>query len=342
MVVLIPAIKITDGLVSFVQDLKNQHFTNILIFTNEEEKNEHYNVLVDDCDAGIFTYKKDSNQLKERVDVILEEYPHAEAAIVADAMGLYSVQDVEIIAQALANAPDEVIIGQRRLDRSADAKKPSIGNRLFEAVFHQLEEKIATESHTSLRAFSTENLKAMLEGIEADDAHSNNPFLVAKKIGISFKVVPIYTDAQKSDERTYTSRIIDLVKVYKTFFKFTASSLFSTVIDLGLFTILIYVFRSLFPTGYIMVSTIIARIVSVVVNYTINNKLVFKRKKQKRGAFIRYVSLAIAEMFGSGLLVTFLVENFIRYETLTKVAVDGSLFFVGFLIQRKFVFTDDE
>ena len=77
MVVLIPASELTDELVSFVQDLKKQHFQNILIFTNTEEKNEHYNVLVDNSDATIYTYKRDSHQLKERLDVILGEYQHA-------------------------------------------------------------------------------------------------------------------------------------------------------------------------------------------------------------------------------------------------------------------------
>lgn len=341
-VVLIPGNELTSELVSFVEDLKKQHFTNILIYTNREEKNEKYDILVNQHEAVIYTYKKNSNQLKERVDVILGKYPRAEAAIIADARGMYSAQDVEIIGQALATASDELILGVRQMKRAADAKRPNIWNRLIESIFHQLEKKISTESKTSLRAFSTENLKAMLEWIEADINNERNPLVVAKKIGMPFKMVPIYTDAVEVEERSYTSRIIDLVKVYKTFIKFTASSLFSTVVDLGLFTILIYIFRSAFPSGYIMVSTILARIVSIVVNYTINNKLVFKRKKQKEGSFVRYITLAIADMLISGFVVTLLVENLIPYETFTKVLVDGSLFFVGFLIQRKFVFTDDD
>lgn len=337
-VILIPTIELSDNLVSLAEDLITNDFKNILIFTKTEDKNENYKILVDKFKIDIFTYENEMNPLKTRVDVILGKYPDSKGTIVADAAGLYSVGDIEVIASALARTPSELILGVRRLKRDAGARRPSVGNRLIEAVFNKLEDKISIESDTSLRAFSTKNLKILLENVEEE----TSALAVAKQSGIPFKTVPIYTDAAQEEERSYFSRIMDLIKVYKTFFKFTASSLFSTIIDLGLFTLFVYLLRSTFPTSYIMVATILARIVSVVVNYTINNKLVFKRKKQKDGSFARYITLAIADMLVSGYIVTLLVENLIRYETLTKVLVDGSLFFVGFLIQRKFIFTDDE
>ena len=337
-VVLIPGNELTSELVLFVEDLIANDFKNILIFTETEDKNENYKLLVDQFKIDIFTYENEENSLKTRVDVILGKYPDAKGTIVADAAGLYSVGDIEVIASALAHTPSELILGVRRLKRDAGADRPSIGNRLIEAVFNKLEDKISIESDTSLRAFSTENLKVLLENVEEE----TSALAVAKQSGIPFKTVPIYTDATREEERSYFSRIMDLIKVYKTFFKFTASSLFSTVIDLGLFTLFVYLLRTTFPTSYIMVATILARIVSVIINYIINSKLVFKKEKEKGKTFARFLILAVVTVLASGYIVTVLVKTLKGYETLTKILVDSSLFLAGFHFQKKFIFIEDE
>lgn len=338
LVILIPTIELSDNLVSLAEDLIAKDFKNILIFTEKEAENENYKILVDQFKIDIFTYENEVNPLKTRVDVILGKYPDAKGTIVADAAGLYSVGDIEVIASALAHTPSELILGVRRLKRDAGASRPSLGNRLIESVFNRLEDKISIESDTSLRAFSTENLKILLENVEEE----TSALAVAKKSEIPFKTVPIYTDAAREEERTYFSRIMDLIKVYKTFFKFTASSLFSTIIDLGLFTLFVYLLRTTFPMSYIMVATILARIFSVIINYIINSKLVFKKEKEKGKTFARFLIFAIISVLASGYIVTVLVKILKGYETLTKILVDTSLFLAGFHFQKKFVFIEDE
>lgn len=338
LVILIPTIELSDNLVSLAEDLIANDFKNILIFTDTIDKNKNYNILSDQLKIDIFTYENEVNPLKNRVDVILGKYPDAKGTIVADAAGLYSVGDIEVIASALARTPSELILGVRRLKRDAGASRPSLGNRLIDSVFNRLEDKISIESDTSLRAFSTENLKILLENVEEE----TSALAVAKKSEIPFKTVPIYTDAAREEERTYFSRIMDLIKVYKTFFKFTASSLFSTIIDLGLFTLFVYLLRTTFPMSYIMVATILARIFSVIINYIINSKLVFKKEKEKGKTFARFLIFAIVSVLASGYIVTVLVKILKGYETLTKILVDSSLFLAGFHFQKKFVFIEDE
>lgn len=121
------------------------------------------------------------------------------------------------------------------------------------------------------------------------------------------------------------------------FVKFTASSLAGTVVDLGLFWVLTYFLRGR-VTGYIMISTIIARIFAILVNYNLNAKLVFKDNDERKLPFAKYMTLAVIDMFGSGLLVSWLYSIIGWNETIIKIVVDASLFFVDYWAQKKYIF----
>lgn len=121
------------------------------------------------------------------------------------------------------------------------------------------------------------------------------------------------------------------------FVKFTASSLAGTVVDLGLFWVLTYFLRGQ-VTGYIMISTIIARIFAILVNYNLNAKLVFKDNDERKLPFAKYMTLAVIDMFGSGLLVSWLYSIIGWNETIIKIVVDASLFFVDYWAQKKYIF----
>lgn len=122
------------------------------------------------------------------------------------------------------------------------------------------------------------------------------------------------------------------------FIKFSMSSLGSTVVDLGLFALLVFLLRDVTPEHYILISTVIARVVSVIVNYNINAKLVFKDEDRRNFPFFKYILLAVFDMLGSAFFVTVLVRQFMWNETLTKMLVDSTLFFIGFIVQKFYIF----
>jgi len=137
-------------------------------------------------------------------------------------------------------------------------------------------------------------------------------------------------------------RFKQFFKAHFVFMKFAASSLFSTAIDLAFFTLFILFLEQPFPKLYIIIATTIARIISSVVNYTLNKKVVFKENGQVKTAFIRYVLLSIIQTLLSGLLVTFFVKTILPYELITKILVDCSLFFLAFFVQKRFIFPPSE
>lgn len=124
----------------------------------------------------------------------------------------------------------------------------------------------------------------------------------------------------------------------KEFAKFTTSSLGSTVVDLALFALLVYFLRDQLPETYIVISTIVARIVSNLVNYNLNAKLVFAENDGRKLPFPKYIALAIFDMLASALIVSIIVYYLPVYETFAKMVVDSGLFFVGYWVQRRFIF----
>lgn len=127
-------------------------------------------------------------------------------------------------------------------------------------------------------------------------------------------------------------------KKFWEFLKFSMSSLGSTVVDLVLFALVVFLLKDMAPQHYILIATIGARLVSILVNYNLNAKLVFTGEDDRKLPFFKYITLAVFDMLASALLVTILVQYFSWNETLTKMLVDSSLFFVGFLIQKFYIF----
>lgn len=119
----------------------------------------------------------------------------------------------------------------------------------------------------------------------------------------------------------------DLVKIIKYIFS-SGSSFF---IDILLFTIFNYFFNN------ILISTIIARIISSLYNYFINSRLVFKN--YTKSSIIKYYCLVIIQMFVSAFLVSMFSNIFIKTnDSIIKFFVDVFIFIINYFIQKEVVF----
>src|SRR5699024_12540905 len=85
-------------------------------------------------------------------------------------------------------------------------------------------------------------------------------------------------------------------KAHFVFIKFAVSSLFSTAIDLAIFTLFIYFLEKPFPDTYIIIATTIARAISSIINYTLNKKIVFQEEEQIHVSVNQYVLICIIQL----------------------------------------------
>ncbi|MCR5125550.1 MAG: GtrA family protein [Treponema sp.] len=118
------------------------------------------------------------------------------------------------------------------------------------------------------------------------------------------------------------------------FAKCFISSLFSAFLD---FLIFYLVNKCLSITA----STVIARIASTTVNFLINKFWAFESDRNFFRESIPFAVLFVCKMAASAALVNFF--HSILSETpvptiVIKICVDGTLFFVSYVIQKKFIF----
>ncbi len=135
---------------------------------------------------------------------------------------------------------------------------------------------------------------------------------------------------------------MNLMKKNNTFFKYIIVALISFLIDIGLFTVFLIIFKNTLGSYGIIIATIFARIISSMINYIINRNKVFNSsdstKKIDSKTLIQYYTLVIVQMLVSSFLV-FEIYNILKFnETIIKFCVDYVLFVINYFIQKKVIF----
>ena len=124
----------------------------------------------------------------------------------------------------------------------------------------------------------------------------------------------------------------DLFSRAVTLLKYGLSAGISFLVDYGLFILLLHVGWS------IMISTYTARACSCIVNFILNRNGVFRSSGNYARQLIHYLLLVVAAATVSGLAVTVLTGHFPIPAPLAKFCVEVVLFFINYLIQKKFIF----
>lgn len=125
----------------------------------------------------------------------------------------------------------------------------------------------------------------------------------------------------------------------KRIIKYLFSAGSSFVIDLVLFTLFNFIFKELGSIS-IIISTVIARILSSLYNYFVNSRFVFG--KYDKSSIYKYYALVLIQMFISALSVYLLNLVFTSInDTIIKLVIDVVIFIINYIIQKKVIFKWD-
>lgn len=142
-------------------------------------------------------------------------------------------------------------------------------------------------------------------------------------------------------DKIKNSKLVELIKEKQVFIKYIFVAGCSFLLDLGIFTLFSNLLNPILQTVSILVSTIIARIISSFFNYLLNRNVVFLRVDKKvmdKATFIKYYALVIVQMLVSATLVTIIFKITSWNKTLIKMPVDIIIFLVNYIIQKKIIF----
>ncbi len=278
--------------------------------------------------------------IKTGLNHIKNRYPDSPGVVTVDSDGQHSVEDTIKCAQAMAENPGCVVFGCRNFREEGVPFKSYYGNTITRAVMKMFCGISLTDTQTGLRAIPQDLITAFVNTKGERYEYEMQQILQCREDDIPIIEVPIKTIYIEENRGSHFNPLTDSVKIYAQFGKFIFASLSSFLVDIILFWAFVNLFIIPFGEGerYILISTVLARVISAAWNFIVNRLAVFRAKTGIIKNALKYAVLAICQLLLSALLVTVLFRLTHINETVIKIIVDSILFLVSYQIQREVVF----
>ena len=278
--------------------------------------------------------------IKTGLRYVQEHLPSAAGVVTADADGQHAVSDILALTKELRVSDSGITLGVRSFDTDDVPWNSRAGNRITAGIFRLITGVKCPDTQTGLRGIPASLIPVALsvEG-ERYDYEMNLLIEVAKR-GLPIHMVPIQTIYLDNNSSSHFRVVRDSYLIYKRPLTFLMVSLFSSGTDLLAF----YLFLRFLFSGqnrYILIATVIARILSGVVNFVLNKKVTFRSRGSWGAESTRYLILFVAAMLLSGGLVSLL--SVIPLPTVViKIIVDTGLFVMNYYVEKLWVFRDHD
>lgn len=344
--VIIPAYQPDDKLISTITELIKAGFADILVVDDGSSAKSAavFDTVekIPECTLLRHPVNKGKGAaLKTAMTFFLENRPEKSCAVAADADGQHLAKDIAAVSLAALES-EKVVLGVRDFSDPNVPSRSMMGNRITSAVFRLFFGMKIQDTQTGLRAFPRKYIPELVAAKGDRYEYETNMLFQMNRQDIPFdqvKIETVYIDDNKS---SHFRVVRDSVRIYGLILKYLFSSVAASLID----ELAFYIFKKIgfpafLPIPLTYSASLLARVISSLVNYSMNAKLVFGDSVSKR-TLAKYYVLAVAQIAISASLV-FLVEHVFRISspalsTAAKMVIDTVLFFFSFRIQHKWVF----
>ena len=350
--IVIPTLNPDEKMTDFVDVLVQAGFRNIILVNDgsSEETVRYFDEAARHPEVTVLTHEVNRGKgagLKTAFRYLASRRGEIDAAVTADADGQHTVDSITRCTNAFEQHPGNVIFGGREFSDKNIPFRSRFGNKVSSVVYRFSCGIRLNDTQTGLRVIPAEYFEKF-STLKGDRYEYETQMIIAvKELQIPYQEVPIETIYINENESSHFNPLKDSARIYKIvlayFFKFMASSLFSWVVDIGIYALVMAIFRDVWnPTTCHLIATIASRVISSIVNYILNRKVVFKAVDNVRKTAVRYYILAACQMLISFLLVDLLAGKLLKVtgilDVVIKCVVDGCLFIFSYGIQRKWVF----
>ncbi len=337
-VILIPAYKPDEKMIELIRQLQAERYSRIVV-VDDGGGAEFAGIFAEAAALGCAVLTHSINMgkgraLKTGLNYCLAQQIAAAGVITADADGQHTCRDIGKLAAAMAENPDALVIGVRYFTGAVPLRNKT-GNAITRLVFSLIHGQDVRDTQTGLRGIPFSHMPLILSLSGERYEYEMNMLLAVRPNDIELIQVPIETIYLDGNRRSHYNVLLDSFRIYRLLFKFIGSSFVATIVDYLIFTLM-----NLSVPDQVFSSVAVARVVSSMVNYSINRSVVFKRKNMPRLAIIRYYALATAVMFASYGLIKFFAEPVGLNIYIAKIIADSLLSTFSYIIQRDFVYHD--
>ena len=331
-VALIPSLEPDNNLVEIVNKLLKSDYDVVVV---DDGSGPKYKKIFDKCECKVISYEENKGKgyaLKTGLKFINDNY-NKSLVVTMDSDGQHTVSDAEKIIKYANKHKDTLVLGSRKRGENTPLRS-FLGNTITCFIFDLVTHTKIYDTQTGLRAFSSNLIDYMLE-VEGDRfEYEMNVLLNLFRNNIKVHEITIQTIYIDKNSGSHFNKLKDSYKIYKEIIKFSLSSTMAFLIDY-----ILYVLFNLL-TGSIVLSNILARLISGTTNYCVNRSLVFRSTKNIKNTFYKYVILAGSILLFNTLIVVVLSKVMNIY--LAKLLTEIILFFASWLVQKIVIFKGDE
>lgn len=341
--VIIPSFCPDRIIVKLVSELIDKDFVRVCV-VNDGSGTEYDDVFDELKKLGCYVVEYDGNRgkgiaLKTGLRNLVSDIPDLYGVITADGDGQHALKDILKIKEVMEEGNKSLILGVRDFSSSNIPLRSKVGNKFSGLYFKAVTKTYCPDTQTGLRGISRTLFNEFLQTEGERYEYEMNFLTLVARSDETIKFVPIDTIYNDGNTSSHFKVISDSIRIYKTPLKYISTSILSSVLDLSAFSILVSVFKSNILYG-ITISTVIARMISGVLNFFLNRFWSFNSRQNIGRQAFKYGILFVSQMFLSGFLVSTLswTNNSL---VILKIIVDSILFIVSYFIQINWVFHDN-
>ena len=344
---IVPAYKPTSDMIPMLERFSRE--TDFLPVVVDDGSGEAFLDVFSQVPQGTTLLRHEVNKgkgaaLKTAMKHILENMPECELAVTADADGQHRYEDIVKVVHKARGHRGALVLGSRAFDGKIPLRS-RLGNTITRQVFAAASGTPVRDTQTGLRAFDRDAMKKFIEIPGERYEYEINMLLHAAQNGIPILEETIETVYIDDNSSSHFNPLRDSLKIYMCIFKYIASSLIGFAVDF----ILLLVFSGIFSEFNLpsiseegdfalLISVVLARIISAIVNFTLNKTMVFNSKGDWKSDLGKYAILAVCVLIANYLLLNLLNLKLGWPRAVSKLLVEVVLFCANFFIQGRFVY----
>ncbi len=355
--VVLPSLDPDEKLAAVIDGLLAQGFRDIILI-NDGSRPEHLHFFLEVKDAHpevtLLTHEANRGKgaaLKTAFQWFLQNRSEGLGVVTVDGDNQHHPEDTAACAAHMLET-GHVTLGCRDFSQPDVPPRSRFGNRTTSLVFKLFCGMTISDTQTGLRAIPRSALETFLAVAGDRYEYETNMLLAMKTQRIPFDEVKIRTVYIEENKSSHFHAVRDSWRIYKLilahFFKYTLSSILCAGVDTVGYSLFSWLLGSMLH-GFALTAAagVIARAISSMLNFYLNKELVFRSSVSTGKAFLRYYMLAIPQMTAQLLLtqgfyaLLHISDGQGSLRTLIYVIVMVILYFIGYTVQRSWVFANN-
>jgi glycosyltransferase involved in cell wall biosynthesis len=356
--VVLPSLDPDEKLIAVVDGLLQHGFSHIILVNDgSKPENLHYftDLAAQHPEITLLHHEVNKGKgaaLKNAFRWFLKNRPDAYGVVTVDGDNQHHPEDTRACCEHMLKT-NRLVLGCRDFNLPHVPSRSRFGNHTTSAIFKIFVGMTISDTQTGLRAIPKKDLEILADIAGDRFEYETNMLLAMKDKGIPFDEVKIRTVYIEENKSSHFRVIHDSWRIYKLilahFFRYAISSVVAAVVDTSVFSLLSGMLQSLL-SGFALtaVAGVGARVVSSLINFFMNKKMVFKTDVSTGQAMLKYYMLALPQMAAQVLLtqgvysLLNIPDSATGLRTLIYVAVMTVLFIASFMIQQRWVFAPDK